>query len=130
MKITTPGEILVSQKEEEELLSVAGSQCYRFEQESDVKLGDGFANALFARMLIWKDDSRRNELLSEGLDSGVLCVAPNPEKVDSMGRVGDDDIQIQVHELFKEKYSDIVDYIIKSATKKYGEDCVQIEFGN
>ena len=130
MKITTPGVILVSQKEEEELLSVAVSQFYRFEQESDLKLRDEFANALFARMLIWKHDSRRNELLSEGLDSGVLCVAPNPEKVDSMVRVGDDDIQIQVHELFKEKYSDIVDYIIKSATKKYGEDCVQIEFGN
>lgn len=130
MKITTPGVILVSQKEEEELLSVAVSQFHRFEQEYDVKLRDEFANALFARMLIWKHDSRRNELLSEGLDSGVLCVAPNPEKIDSMGQVGDDDIQIQVHELFKDKYSDIVDYIIKSALQKYGDDCVQIEFGS
>ena len=130
MKVITPGVMLVSQKEEEELLSVAVSQFHRFERECDVKLRDEFANALFAKMLIWKHDSRRNELLSDGLDSGVLCVAPNPEKIDSMERVGDDDIQIQVHPLFKEKYSDIVDYIIKSATQKYGDDCVQIEFGN
>ena len=130
MKVHTPGVMLVSRDEEEEFLSVAISQFHRFEQESNIQLRDEFANALYARMLIWKHDSRRNELLNAGLESGVLCVAPNPEKVDSLGGVGDQDIQIQIHPLFEGQYSGIVDYIIKSATEKYGEDCVQIEFGN
>ena len=130
MTVMTPGVILLSQDEEVEILSIAVSQYDRFEQEQKIQLRDEFANALFAKMVIWKHESRRNELLAAGLESGELCVLPNPEKVDSLVSISDTDFQIRVHPLFSEKYTDIVDYIIKAAEANYGKEYVQFEFGN
>ena len=130
MAIMTPGVILLLQEEEAEILSIVDSQYNRFEQEHEMELRDVFANALFTRMVIWKHDSRCNELLSAELESGDLCMPPNPEKVDCLGRVNDDDWKIAIHPSSSEKYTDIVDFIIKTGQERYGQEYVQIEFGN